>query len=149
MAVLERDARELGGEVLAPAVGRETPSEAYRRRRRRSWTPEEKLAIVLEAEASDDPVAEVARRHGMNANHLFNWIQRYRDGTLDRRTARPVPDPMAPMTFLDLGLVGGVGAGIGAAVIEIELPNRVRVRLGAQVEAEALHRVLTVLKAVA
>ena len=148
MAVLERDARELGGEVLAPAVGREAPSEAYRRRRRRSWTPEEKLAIVLEAEASDVSVAEVARRHGMNANHLFNWIQRYRDGTLDRRTARPVPDP-APVTFLDLGLVGGVGVGIGAAVIEIELPNRVRVRLGAQVEAEALHRVLTVLKAVA
>jgi transposase len=148
MAALERDGREPAGEVLAPSVGRDVPTEAYRHRRRRSWTPEEKLAIVQEAEASDDSVAEVARRHEMNANHLFNWIQRYRDGTLDRRTARPVPDP-APMTFLDLGLIGGAGAGIGAAVIEIELPNRVRVRVGAQVEAEALHRVLTVLKAVA
>ena len=148
MPALEHDARVPGGEVLAPAVGREALTEAYRRRRRRSWTPEEKLAIVQEAEASDDSVAEVARRHGMNANHLFNWIQRHRDGTLDRRTVRPAPDP-APMTFLDLGLVGGAGTGVGAAVIEIELPNRVRVRVGAQVEAEALHRVLTVLKAVA
>ena len=148
MAVLERDARELGGEVLAPAVGREALTEAYRRRRRRSWTPEEKLAIVQEAETSDDSVAEVARRHEMNANHLFNWIQRYRDGTLDRRAARPALD-QAPMTFLDLGLVGEAGAGVGAGVIEIEFPNRVRVRVGAQVETEALHRVLTVLKAVA
>ena len=148
MTALERDAREPGGEVLAPAVGREPLTEADRRRRRRSWTPEEKRAIVQEAEASDDPVAEVARRHEMNANHLFNWIQRYRDGTLDRRTPRPAPDP-APMTFLDLGLVGEPGAGIGAGVIEIEFPNRVRVRVGTQVETEALHRVLTVLKAVA
>jgi transposase len=148
MAALEGDAREPGGEVLAPAVGLEALPEAYRRRRRRSWTPEEKLAIVQEAEASDDSVAEVARRHGMNANHLFNWIQRHRDRTLDRRTARPALDP-APMTFLDLGLVGEAGAGIGAGVIEIEFPSRVRVRVGAQVESEALHRVLTVLKAVA
>jgi hypothetical protein len=72
MTALERDAREPGGEVLAPAVGREALTEAYRRRRRRSWTPDEKLVIVQEAEASDDSVAEVARCHEMNADHLFN-----------------------------------------------------------------------------
>ena len=73
MAALEHDAREPAGEMLAPSVGRETPTEAYRHRRRRSWTPEEKLAIVLEAEASDDPVAEVARRHGMNARSMTRF----------------------------------------------------------------------------
>ena len=52
---------------------------------RRQWTIEEKLAIVAAAKTSGDPVSAVARRYGMNANHLFNWLQRDRDGTLDRR----------------------------------------------------------------
>src|ERR1700722_19663888 len=58
---------------------------ATAKRTRRSWTIEEKLAIVHAAKHSGAPVSVVARRHGMNANHLFNWLQRDRDGTLDRR----------------------------------------------------------------
>ena len=74
----------------------------YRQRSRRSWTIDEKLAIVAEAEASDETVAAVARRHGMNANHLFNWIQRAGDGTLDRRGLGGVSDD--PTRFIDLGV---------------------------------------------
>ena len=128
--------------------------DAYRRRRRRSWTAQEKLAIVLEAETSAAPVAEVARRHGLNANHLFNWRQRYRDGTLDRRGLRerlggPAADRPSTadgVDFLALGLVGDSRrAEAGASVIEIELPNRTRIRVGAHVDAEALRRVLAAL----
>lgn len=120
----------------------------YRQRRRRSWTIEEKLAIVAEAEASEETVAAVARGHGMNANHLFNWMQRARDGTLDRRRLGAASD--GAMTFIDLGVTdrnaGAVSDG-SVDIIEIELTNGVRVRVAATIEAEVLRRVLTAVKA--
>lgn len=128
-----------------------TPPERsgdYRRRSRRSWTIEEKLAIVAEAEASDETVAAVARRHGMNANHLFNWMQRARDGTLDRRRLGAASDE--PMTFIDLGVTdrgGEAAASELAERVEIELVNGTRVRVGPTIDGEALRRVLAAVKA--
>ena len=120
--------------------------DAYRRRRRRCWTIEEKLSIVREAEASADPVAEVARRHGLNANHLFNWRQRYRDGTLDRRRLRE--QTHEAIDFFDLGVVDeGRPASCGPGVIEIELADRARIRVGPQIDVEALRLVLAAVKA--
>ena len=71
----------------------------------------EKLAIVEEAKTSGDPIALLARRHGMNANHLFNWMQRERDGMLDRRALYGAPG--GPMEFPDLGSVGGSDGSLG------------------------------------
>jgi transposase-like protein len=129
------DLARLGDRVMRDGV----------RRTRRSWTTAQKLAIVDEAKGSGDPVSLVARRHGMNANHLFNWMQRERDGTLDRGGLYARPG--GPMDFVDLGVVGSAAAGAGAGLIEIELPNRVRVRVAAAIEGEALRRVLAAVKA--
>lgn len=100
----------------------------------------EKLAIVTAAKTSGDPVAVVARRHGMNANHLFNWLQRDRDGILDRRAFDELPG--APMDFVELGVVARA-----APMIEIELPCGAKVRVGADVEASALGPILLAVKA--
>jgi transposase len=43
--------------------------------RRRRWTAQEKGRIIAEALNSGVPVAEIARRHGMSSQHLFNWIR--------------------------------------------------------------------------
>ena len=43
------------------------------RRSRRSWSAEEKRRIVLEAAVPGASVSEIARRHGVNANLVFNW----------------------------------------------------------------------------
>lgn len=110
------------------------------RRNRRRWPIEEKLAIVEAAKTSGDPIAVVARRHGMNANHLFNWLQRDRDGTLDRRSLDE--EAGGPMDFLDLGVVGR-----SSAVVEIDLPCGARVRVGADIEASALGPILLAVKA--
>jgi transposase-like protein len=111
------------------------------RRRRRSWTTAQKLAIVNEAKRGDDPVSVVARRHGMNANHLFNWMQRERDGTLDRSGL--YAQPGGPMDFVDLGVVGSVAAAsVRAGVIEIELTNGVRLKVAGAVDLENLRQVL-------
>jgi transposase len=43
------------------------------RRSRRSWSRDEKRRIVDEAFRPGASVADVARRHGLNANLVFNW----------------------------------------------------------------------------
>lgn len=69
---------------------------------RRSWSLEERRRIVGEALAPGASVAAVARRHGLNANLVFKWIRRAREGWLDRRrapaqeTAAVAPDVAAP-----------------------------------------------------
>lgn len=131
------------GELARIDGQRERPE----RRSRRRWTIEEKLAIVAAAKTSGDPVAMVARRHGMNANHLFDWLQRDRDGTLDRRAFYGAPG--GPMDFIDLGVVGGgaTPAVRPAPMIEIDLPCGAKVRVGANVEARALGPILLAVKA--
>ncbi|MFC3320881.1 transposase [Mesorhizobium cantuariense] len=56
------------------------PTDAGRQRTRRSWTVEQKLAIMREVQESGDPVAVVARRHDMNANHLHIWMKQTGNG---------------------------------------------------------------------
>jgi transposase len=43
------------------------------RRSRRSWSRDEKRRIVDETFCPGASVADVARRHGLNANLVFNW----------------------------------------------------------------------------
>ena len=63
--------------------------------KRRSWSVAERQAIVAEATAAGASVALTARRHGVNANLVFKWIRRSREGWLDRRCG-PRP-PRAPV----------------------------------------------------
>ena len=60
-------------------------------RRRRRHSIEEKLKIVektLEAGAS---VAEVARAHGLNANQVFTWRRKYRQGQMVKGGPKLLP----------------------------------------------------------
>lgn len=139
--------------VMLPAPVRETSAAG---RSRRYWTVEQKLAIVREAQESGDPVAVVARRHDMNANHLFMWIDQARRGVLGRRTAKPSPQ-VEPMDFIDLGVVGqgarksepepaATSRPVGGAM-ELRLPNGVRIRVSPPVEPDALRQVILAAKA--
>ena len=42
-------------------------------KRRRKWTPQQKLQIVLEALQSDNKLASVCRREGLAPNVVYNW----------------------------------------------------------------------------
>ena len=46
------------------------------KRTRRSWSAEEKRRIVGEAVLPGASVADIARRHGVNANLVFTWRKR-------------------------------------------------------------------------
>jgi len=48
------------------------------KRSRRSWPDDEKQRIVAEALSPGASIADVARRHGINANLLFNWVRSMR-----------------------------------------------------------------------
>lgn len=44
-------------------------------RRRRTYTPAFRLQVIAETRAPGVSIAEVARRHDMNANVLFGWLR--------------------------------------------------------------------------
>jgi transposase-like protein len=117
----------------------------YRRRRRRSWSLEQKLAILEDLASSSDPLAEVARRHGMNANHLLSWRGRARAGMLERRRGRP-PGSGLQVGFVQVGVVGAaIASGQVMASdqrIEVELPGGAKVRFEAGVDGGRLCGVL-------
>jgi transposase len=78
------------------------PDGAGERRRTRSL--DERKRIVEEALTPGVSVAAVARRHGLNANLIFKWIRRSREGWRERRRgsakekpgAAGSPDTIAP-----------------------------------------------------
>ena len=138
--------------------------------RRRTRSLDERKRIVEEALASGASVAAVARRHGLNANLIFKWIRRSREGWRERRRgpakekpgAAGSPDTIAPafvpvkLLELDASSVprpSDVMAkparqtrrGARRGAMEISLPNGAKVSLDAEVDAEALRRVLSAL----
>src|SRR3954453_4988960 len=70
-----------------------------RRRRYRRWSAEEKRSICRETRAPGVLVAQVARRHALNANLIFKWLK-------DRRFAPADAVEPAPV-FLPAEIHGG------------------------------------------
>ena len=138
-------------------------------RRRRTRSLDERKRIVEEALAPGVSVAAVARRHGLNANLVFKWIRRSREGWRDRREPgdeKPVvvapPERGAPafipVKLLELDAPSApprsdvvakparqTRRGARRGAMEISLPNGAKVSLDAEVDAEALRRVLSAL----
>jgi transposase len=114
--------------------------------RRRSWSGDEKAAIVAESYDGTTSVCNVARRHGLTPSQLFAW----------RREARPLPQTLASSFFVEAVVdpvkkrVGAVGVGTEVnrgGVIEIEMDG-VTVRVGRGVEGKTITAVLRALKGV-
>ncbi len=87
--------------MLIEAEQDSTEGDGRARRRRRSWSEEEKRRIVAESLEPGASVSLVARRHDVNANQVFAWRRRFRDGELGRAEACafvPVMVPAEAMT---------------------------------------------------
>jgi transposase len=81
---------------------------------RRSWSREEKRRIVEEASRPGTSVADVARRHGLNSNQVFNWRKLWgtRPAVEAASSATPPVQPdasaaCAPAGFLSIGVITG------------------------------------------
>jgi transposase len=128
--------------LLSKEAGQATIGEG--RRRRRSWSAEEKRQIVAETFAPGASVSLVARRHDLNANMLFTW--RRRMGAT--AAAHPGDNAVAfvPATITAEGTATALpAASVAAGRIEIVLAGGDRVIVGADVDAAALTRVVKVL----
>ena len=109
-------------------------------RRRRSWTRDEKRRIVEESLQEGTSIAEVARRHELNANLLFTW--RRKMGV--EPTLQKDPMEIVPVTIArELAAEGHCPEAAGQ--MEIVLSEGDRILVWADVETEALTRVLKAL----
>jgi transposase len=109
-------------------------------RRRRSWTRDEKRRIVDESLQEGASIAEVARRHELNANLLFTWRRQMGVESTERK------DPMeiVPVTIAR-GLAAEGRCLDAAGRMEIVLSEGDRITVWADVETAALARVLKAL----
>jgi transposase len=101
-----------------------------RQRVRRAYTLEQKRRVVAEACVPGASVALISRRHGINANLIFNWCRQHRQGVLEEHT-RPVklvPVEVTPMASVSAQVVQAVGAAEDAR-IEIALGPDVRISI--------------------
>ena len=118
-----------------------------RKGQRRIHTLEAKRRMVAEACAPGASVAEVARRHGLNANLLFSWRRQHQQGVLEEHTRRTkllavqVSDPVPPAA--ELRPVSDVHDD---GRLEIVFGKDIRVSIIGAVTAERIEHVLAVLR---
>src|SRR5258708_17575395 len=117
--------------------------------RRRSWSSEEKAAIIAERYGGGETICAVARRHGLTPQQLFTW----------RRQARVEPTSEAPTMFVPAVLETAqpepsalvtaprrARRRSAASGIELEIGG-VEVRVGADANPRAIAAVIRALKA--
>src|SRR3954466_12570073 len=118
--------------------------------RRRRWTDEEKAWIVAESLDPASTVSAVARRYGLHPSQLFVWRQRLPAPgpgggrrRLGARAVRGAPGLVPVVVAEDepapAGAAGRIEVALGPAVV----------RVGADVDAAALRRVLEVVRGLA
>ncbi len=116
--------------------------------RRRRWSDDEKARIIEETLVPGARVAEVARRHAVSASLVFGWRRLARDGLLGRGVPALVPVEIvaAPVPATPAPTPSSVPRPRrSAGLIEIELSQGRRVRVGPDVDGDALRRVLDAL----
>ena len=106
-------------------------------RTRRRWTIEEKRRITQETLVPGASVARIAQRYALNANQLFQWRKKYREGRLGSR----VTPKLLPVTITDERLAEtdkvGSASPVPLGTIEIRLP-RGTVHVTGRVELQTL-----------
>jgi transposase len=109
--------------------------------RRRRWSIEQKLQILSEVGVDGATVAQVARRHDVTRQHLYQWRREMRR----KREAEDAP------RFLAVGLHGGqVGASAGAIashdrrLVEIGLRNGRTIRIASELDDGFLARIIRI-----
>jgi transposase len=103
--------------------------------RRRTWSDEDKAAIVAESDGPGTSISAVARRHGLSASQLFTWRRLARQaGRHDDRTVRFVPAVLSvgPQEPASAQAGSGLREQRGCHGIEVEIAGAtVRIAQGA------------------
>ena len=163
---------DIEGDTTGPATGRMSDRRASvqivgRVSGRRTWTVEQKLAIIGEAFSPGSSVAQTVERHEISTGQLYTWRRQLLDGQLGgprdegrlrtaptfarveiapvreaaRAIAAPQPAQLATAESASDAQDGPTAMRVSGP-IEIELVSGVRVRVLGGVEGETLKRVL-------
>ena len=132
-----------------------------RSERRRRWSPEDKLAIVRETLLSGAVVQAIANRHGIGTGLLYTWRKQMLRAAMTGFAAVEVrPEALPALESTNevatapeaaqsqpaaSSSAGGTASSPVSGLIEVELPSRVRLRVGPDVDGPALRRVLAAL----
>lgn len=152
MAAETEDVRTIGRKGTRHGDG-----EVLTRERRRTWTLEQKRAIVAESLGPELTPTEVARKYAISSGLLYSWRQQVIGGQVSVVTGSAPSFARVELATTPQSPDGSepVSATAGASLppslsrpdglIEIVLPNGVLVRLDAAVDGRALRRVLSAL----
>ena len=111
------------------------------KRKRRSWTMDEKRRIVDESLVDGASIAEVARRHDLNTNQLFTWRRQFGvELAAPQEFASILPVAITPDATAEYSAPGSTGQ------MEIVLAAGDRIIVWADVETAALSRVVKALR---
>jgi transposase len=124
----------MDGHTHSAHVGRLDVVDTGRRRR---WSEDEKLKIVLESLQAPRHVSATARRHGISRSQLLQWRRAFRAKRTDSAEQQAgfvpavvVAEPEPP--------VPRPSASIGGGEIEIEFASGARMRITGVVDAAML-----------
>jgi transposase len=107
--------------------------------RRRRWSDEDKARILAESLDPATTASAVARRYGLHVSQLFTWrqqLQRSASATTEVSGPGFVPVVVAEGAATPAAMTGRMEIALGPAVV----------RVGADVDAAALRRVLEVVR---
>jgi transposase len=111
--------------------------------RRRRWSTEEKLRVLVQSIAPGSSASLTCRLHGISSGQLYTWRKQFRQGELTGFVPVAIapeparlegPEPPRPSTELAT-----------AGVIEVALPTGVNLRIAGDVSEVSLRRVLAAL----
>lgn len=113
---------------------------------RRRWTVEQKLAILRDGFGSGGSVRDACERHGVGSGQMYTWRRQAMSGELTG-----VPPPALPsfaeveVAVPSVPIVPSPEPTRPGGQIGIELRSGIRLTVDADVDADALARVLAVL----
>jgi transposase len=114
---------------------------------RRSWSREQKAAIVAEVGVSGASVSQVARRHGLNAGLLFRWRREFQSAPGMPESQAGSGTPAAP-AFVPIMLPAPEApAPAKPGTVEIVIAGGRTVRAGTDIDIAALVRIVAALEA--
>jgi transposase len=103
--------------------------------RRRRWSEDEKLKIVLESLQAPRQVAATARRYGVSRSLLLRWRRSFRP---ESKEAVHQTGFVPAMVVLESGATPGPAGSARAGAIEIEFAAGARMRITGAVDAATL-----------
>ena len=120
---------------------------------RRRWSEAEKVAIVAEASGPCTNVSAVARRHGIKPPLLFRWMKERAVALAHANPTSFMPvvvsqitNPGPPALVTSEQLARSLPSSGACETIEISLRNGRRVRVGIDMDGQALKRIIDLLE---